>query len=152
MSAISRPFKLISGLLSDNGLTKKAYLNALTVVLDYGASVIVGFVVTPIMVAGLGNYLFGMWQVLNRMVGYITPASGRPGFALKATLANQQASTNYAQKRRYVGSTLVIWIMFLPLLVGVGAIVSWYVPYWVNAPAPYVWIVPRPQRCLSRTW
>ena len=30
---------------------------------------------TPLMVAGLGNYLFGMWQVLNRLVGYITPAS-----------------------------------------------------------------------------
>jgi len=133
--------KFISGLLSDNGLTKKAYLNALTVMLDYIARLMVGFIVTPIMVAGLGNYLFGMWQILNRLVGYITPASGRPGFALKATLANQQASTDYAQKRRYVGSTLVIWLMFLPLLVGVGAIVSWYVPYWVHAPAAYLWLV-----------
>jgi len=141
MSVISRPIKLISGLLSDNGLTKKAYLNALTVMLDYGASVAVTFLITPLMLAGLGNYLFGMWQVLNRMVGYITPASGRPGFALKATLANQQASTDYAQKRRYVGSTLLIWVIFLPLLIGVGAVVSWYVPYWVHAPANYVWIV-----------
>src|SRR5512138_3218221 len=128
MSSITRPTKMISGLLSDNGLTKKAYLNALTVMLDYGASVIVGLVVTPLIVAGLGNYLFGMWQILNRLVGYLTPANGRPGFALKATLANQQASTDYAQKRRYVGSTLVIWLLFLPLLIGVGSIVSWFVP------------------------
>ena len=141
MSTTSRPLKFISGLLSDNGLTKKAYLNALTVVLDYGASLLVGFVVTPLLVAGLGNYLFGMWQVLIRLVGYITPASGRPGFALKATLANQQASTDYSQKRRYVGSTLLIWLMFLPLLVGVGAIVTWYIPAWVHAPASLVWIV-----------
>lgn len=141
MSAVTRPSKVISGLLSDNGLTKKAYLNALTVVLDYGASLLVGFIITPILVAGLGNYLYGMWQVLNRLVGYLTPASGRPGFALKATLANQQASTDYAQKRRYVGSTLLIWLMFLPLLAGSGAIVSWYVPYWVHAPAEYVWLV-----------
>ncbi len=141
MSTTSRPLKFISGLLSDNGLTKKAYLNALTVVLDYGASLLVGFVVTPLLVAGLGNYLFGMWQVLIRLIGYITPASGRPGFALKATLANQQASTDYSQKRRYVGSTLLIWLMFLPLLVGVGAIVTWYIPAWVHAPASLVWIV-----------
>ena len=141
MSTTSRPLKFISGLLSDNGLTKKAYLNALTVVLDYGASLIVGFIVTPLLVAGLGNYPFGMWQVLIRLIGYITPASGRPGFALKATLANQQASTDYAQKRRYVGSTLLIWLMFLPLLVGVGAIVTWYIPAWVHAPASLVWIV-----------
>jgi len=93
------------------------------------------------MVAGLGNYLFGMWQVLNRLIGYITPASGRPGFALKATLANQQASTDYDQKRRYVGSTLVIWVIFLPLLTGLGGVVSWLVPSWVQAPAEYVWVV-----------
>ena len=133
--------KFISGFLSDKGLTKKAYLNALTVVLDYAAGLIVGFIITPLMVAGLGNFLFGMWQVLVRLIGYITPASGRPGFALKATLANQQASKDYDQKRRYVGSTLLIWLLFLPVLMGIGGTVSWFVPYWVHAPAAYIWIV-----------
>ena len=141
MATTTRPLKFISGLLSDRSLTKKAYLNALTVGLDYAASLIVGFIIMPLMVAGLGNYFFGMWQVLNRLIGYITPASGRPGFALKATLANQQASTDYEQKRRYVGSTLVIWLLFLPLLIGIGGTASWFVPYWVHAPAAYVWIV-----------
>jgi O-antigen/teichoic acid export membrane protein len=133
-------FKFISRVFSDEGLTKKAYLNALTVVLDYAASLIVGFVITPLLVAGLGNFLFGMWQVLVRLIGYITPASGRPGFALKAMLANQQASTDYDQKRRYVGSTLLIWLLFLPALAGIGGIVSWFVPNWIHAPAAYVWI------------
>jgi O-antigen/teichoic acid export membrane protein len=141
MTLFSRPKKFISGLSSDEGLTKKAYLNALTVVLDYGATLIVGFIITPLMVAGLGNFLFGMWQVLVRMIGYLTPASGRPGFALKATLANQQASTDYDQKRRYVGSTLLIWLIFLPVLAGIGGTVSWFIPYWVHAPAAYFWIV-----------
>ena len=141
MSIITRPMKLISGLLSDKGLTKKAYLNALTVALEYGASLFVGFLITPLMVAGLGNYSYGMWQVLNRLIGYISPASGRPGFALKVTLANQQASTDYDQKRRYVGSTLLIWLLFLPLLIGVGGIVSWFVPGWIHTPDAYVWIV-----------
>ena len=141
MSTFARPMKIISGFLSDKGLTKKAYLNALTVVLDYGATLIVGFIIMPLMVAGLGNYLFGMWQVLIRLIGYITPASGRPGFALKTTLANQQASTDYDQKRRYVGSTLIIWLLFLPVLMGIGGIVSWFAPYWVHAPTAYVWIV-----------
>lgn len=141
MLSLTRPMKLISGLLSDKGLTKKAYLNALTVVLDYGARLMVGFLVTPLMVAGLGNYSYGLWQVLNRLIGYISPASGRPGFALKATLANQQASTDYDQKRRYVGSTLIIWVLFLPILVGIGGIVSWFVPYWVRAPTAYIWVV-----------
>lgn len=141
MSIITRPRQFVSGLLSDQGLTKKAYLNALTVILDYGASLIVGFLITPLMVTGLGNYSFGMWQVLNRLIGYITPASGRPAFALKATIANQQASADYDQKRRYVGSTFIIWLLFLPLLVSIGGTVSWFVPYWVRTPAAYVWVV-----------
>lgn len=141
MSTIPRPMKFFSGLLSDKGLTKKASLNALTVALEYGASLIVGFLVTPLMVAGLGNYLFGMWQILNRLIGYINPVSGRPGFALKATLANQQASPDFEQKRRYVGSTLLIWLLFLPPLIGIGGTVSWFVPYWVHAPDEYVWVV-----------
>ena len=139
MTSLTQPLKLISGMLSDKGLTRKAYLNALTVILDYGASLIVGFLIMPIMVAGLGNYSFGMWQVLNRLIGYVSPASGRPGFALKATLANQQASTDYDQKRRYVGSTLVIWLLFLPILIGIGGTVSWFVPYWVHVPTAYIW-------------
>jgi O-antigen/teichoic acid export membrane protein len=141
MSTFARSLKFFSGLFSDKSLTKKAYLNAFTVVLEYGASLIVGFLITPIMVSGLGNYFFGLWQVLNRLIGYISPASGRPGFALKAMLANQQASSDYDQKRRYVGSTLVIWFLFLPFLVCVGGIVSWFAPYWVQAPAGAVWIV-----------
>lgn len=141
MSTITCPMKIFSGLLSDKGLTKKASLNALTVALEYGASLIVGFLVTPLMVAGLGNYLFGMWQILNRLIGYINPVSGRPGFALKATLANQQASTDFDQKRRYVGSTMLIWLLFLPPLIGIGGVVSWFVPYWVHAPSAFVWIV-----------
>ena len=141
MSTVIRPLKAISGLFSDKSLTKKAYLNALTVLLEYAASLLVGFLITPLMVTGLGAYFFGMWQVLNRLVGYINPASGRPGFALKATLANQQASSDYDQKRRYVGSTLLIWLLFLPFLVCVGGVLSWFVPYWIHAPTTYVWVV-----------
>jgi O-antigen/teichoic acid export membrane protein len=140
-SRIPRRLKFISRLFSDEGLTKKAYLNALTVVLDYGASMIVGYIITPLMVVGLGNFGYGMWQVLQNLIGYISPASGRPGFALKAVLANQQTSTDYDQKRRYVGSTLIIWLLFLPVLVGIGGTISWFAPNLVHAPASYNWIV-----------
>ncbi|GIK08388.1 MAG: hypothetical protein JETCAE02_18200 [Anaerolineaceae bacterium] len=139
MSTLTRPLKLLSELLYDGSLTRKAYLNAVAVVLDYGAALIVGFLVTPLMVAGLGNYVYGLWQILNRMIGYLMPASGRPGFALKAMLANQQASTDYEQKRRYVGSAVFIWGLFLPVLAGLGGVVSWYVPFWLRVPEAHIW-------------
>jgi O-antigen/teichoic acid export membrane protein len=144
MSALNRLLKFITSLFSDKGLTKKAYLNAMASMLEYAAQLLVGFFITPIMVSGLGEYFFGMWQILNRLVGSITPASGRPTHALKWTLANQQSSTDYEQKRRYVGSTLVIWAIFLPVLTGIGAVVTWFVPSWVNVAATdveVVWIV-----------
>jgi O-antigen/teichoic acid export membrane protein len=133
---------IISRLLSDQSLTKKAYLNALASGLDYTARLLVGFILTPWLVAGLGAYSYGLWQILNRVVGYITPASGRPAFALKWTLANQQVSTDYEQKRRYVGSTLLVWAIFLPLVAAIGGALAWFMPYWIkNVPAEYVWQV-----------
>lgn len=137
----SRLYKNISELISDKTLTKKAYLNAFASMLEYSTSLLVGFFLMPFVVSGLGDYSFGLWQVLNRLVGYLTPASGRPTFALKWTLASQQASDDYEKKRRYVGSTLVVSMFFLPLLLGLGGVVAWFVPIWIKAPVEFFWTV-----------
>jgi O-antigen/teichoic acid export membrane protein len=141
LSTRTHPLKIISSLLSDKTLTKKASFNALASLLEYATFLLVGFFLTPFMVAGLGDYSFGLWQVLNRLVGYLTPASGRPTYALKWTLVNQQASNDYERKRRYIGSTLVVWLLFLPILLGLGGIVAWLVPTWIHAAAEFVWPV-----------
>jgi O-antigen/teichoic acid export membrane protein len=131
----------LSRLFSDDSLTRKASLNALASVLDYAARLLVSFMITPLMVSGLGDYAYGVWQILNRLVGYITPATGRATYGLKWALANLQGSTDYDQKRRYVGSTLVIWAWFSPLLITLGGVVTWFAPSWVRAPTEYVWVV-----------
>jgi O-antigen/teichoic acid export membrane protein len=141
ISPRTHPLELVTNLFSDGTLTKKAYLNAAASMLEYITSLVVGLLLTPIMVIGLGDYSFGLWQVLNRLVGYLSPASGRPTHALKWTLANRQDSNDYDQKRRYVGSTLVIWAGFLPVLLTVGAIVGWSVPAWIHAPVEHVWTI-----------
>jgi O-antigen/teichoic acid export membrane protein len=133
--------KFFSYLLSDQSLTKKASLNALASALDYGARLVVGFMITPLLVAGLGDFYYGTWQVLLRLVGSISPASGRSTQALKWTLANQQASTNYEEKRRYVGSALAVFAFFLPILAVLGGILAWFVPYWIKAQAQFFWPV-----------
>jgi O-antigen/teichoic acid export membrane protein len=138
---VTRNLKYVSGLLSDEGLTKKAYLNALASVLDYGARLLVGFILQPLLVGGLGDYFYGMWQILNRLVGYISPTSGRPAQALKWTLANQQASADYELKRRHVGSTVIVWALFLPLLTVLGGVLAWFAPRWLNTPVEFLWQV-----------
>ena len=134
---VSSLTKKFSGLLSDQTLTKKASLNAIASVLDYGARWVVTFLLNPVLVAGLGNFGYGTWQVLSRLIGYISPAGGRPTQALKWTIANHQASTDYDEKRQQVGSAVMVWLMFLPLLSLIGAILTWYIPIWLEAPLEF---------------
>jgi O-antigen/teichoic acid export membrane protein len=141
ITRIGQKSKLLSRIFSDDSLTKKASLNALTSALDYGARLIVAFFVTPWMVAGLGDYYYGAWQILNRLVGYLAPTSGKPTQVLQSTIANQQASTDYELKRRYVGATLVIWMLFLPTMGITGGLITWFVPFWLHAPEKYIWTV-----------
>jgi O-antigen/teichoic acid export membrane protein len=120
--------------LRDGTLTQKASLNALTSTLEHVAMVVVGLVINPLLVAGLGSYAFGLWQVLRQMTGYLSPATGRPTQALKWTVSSKQASTDYEDKRRDVGSAVLVWLTFLPLLGTLGGLMVWLAPSWLDAP------------------
>ncbi len=76
--------------LRDHSLTQKASLNVLTRTLEHMAMVAVGILINPLLVAGLGTYAFGLWQVLRQLSGYLTPATGRPTQALKWTVSTKQ--------------------------------------------------------------
>jgi O-antigen/teichoic acid export membrane protein len=134
---IPQIIKSIPKFFRDTSLTKKAFLNALASALDYSAKIIV----TPFMVTGLGDYFYGAWQILMRVVGYMSPASGRPTQALKFVLAKEQNSPDYERKRIYVGSTFVVLAIFFPLMAIPGGVLSWYIPYWIKTPDPYIWYV-----------
>lgn len=125
--------KRVQALFSDSSLTKKASLNALAGGLEYAARLLVGFFVTPVLVAGLGDYYYGVNQVLTRLMGYLQPASGRPTQALKMKLANQQLVAVDEEKRKFVGSTLMILGYFLPLTIIAGSIITWFAPIWLKA-------------------
>ena len=129
------PFRrLTASVLSDDTLSKKASLNMLASVLDYGARVVVGLIVSPILVSRLGDLAFGIYQVVARLIGYATPAGGRPSQALKWTIAREQHSTRYDEKRQQVGSAVTVWFLFLPILVAAGGALAWFAPVLVGAP------------------
>ncbi|PYP51839.1 MAG: hypothetical protein DMD45_06540 [Gemmatimonadetes bacterium] len=109
-------------------LTGRASLNAVQSLLDYGAKLGVGLVVTPIVVTGLGRSLFGVWEMLNRLVTYMSAADGRPTEALRLVVSSRQAVEDDALQRRAVGAALLIWVLFLPLIAAVGAILIWIAP------------------------
>src|SRR5215216_7443011 len=123
---LSTNLRVIGRLFSGENLTQKAYMNALAAALDYGARLITGFIVTPFLVSGLGDTLYGVWRTLGNLTGYISAASGRPSQALKFTTASLQSSTDYEEKRRNVTSALIVWILFLPILSVLGGVVVWF--------------------------
>ena len=139
--SIQRSWGILSRFFSDENLTRKAYLNTLHGALEYASQLAVGFIITPLVVAGLGSYFYGAWQVMNRLVSFISPASGNPNEALKWILASQQASTDYEEKRRHVGSALAACAVFLPIIVVAGGIVAWFVPSWLEAPPESFWLL-----------
>ena len=129
----------LSKWLGEETLTQKASLNAVAAGLDYGSRLIVGFLVTPLLVAGLGDYLYGAWQVLRRLIGYVSVGSGRPTQALKWTLAKNQASSDYEEKRLNVGRAVAVWLLLLPLLVLLGGLLAWFAPSLLDSPTELTW-------------
>src|SRR2546421_685170 len=109
-------------------LTQRASLNAIASLLDYAAKLAVGFVVTPIVVAALGRSLFGTWEMLNRLVTYMSAADGRPTEAIRLMVANRQAVDDATTQRRYVGAALAVWLLFLPVITAAGGLVIWLAP------------------------
>ncbi len=119
---------------SDGSLTKKASLNSVATAINQGARAIVGFVVNPLLVRYLGPVTFGNWQVVHRLIGQTNPAGGRPSEALKWFIAHRQSSDDLHVKRQAVGSALVVWLIFIPILLPIGVVVGWFAPIWLEMP------------------
>jgi O-antigen/teichoic acid export membrane protein len=119
----------------ERSLTWRASLNLVQSILDYSAKLVVGLVVVPILVTGLGRNLFGVWEMLGRLVGYLESTDGRPTQALRLVVSNQQSQADDGAKRRWIGSALVVWLCFLPLWIVAGALLIWLAPAITKAPA-----------------
>jgi O-antigen/teichoic acid export membrane protein len=126
---------------ADGGLTQKAHLNGVAALLDYSARLVTGFVVNPFLVAGLGDVLYGLWQVLSRSIGYLSAASGRTPQALKVVIAYQKSCPDYDAKRRSIGSALAVSILFAPILAGAGAVFAWAAPWLFGVSADMTMLV-----------
>lgn len=109
-------------------LAKSAALTAIASLVSYASQLIVGLVVTPILVAGLGVSLFGIWEMLKQLVGYMTATDGRPMDALRLVIANQKASVDRSGTRRWVGAAFVVWLTFLPVIMLGGTVVILLAP------------------------
>jgi O-antigen/teichoic acid export membrane protein len=123
-----------SRVFSEGSLTKKASLNLISTALNQAARALVGFVVNPILLRYLGDVRFGNWQVVNRLIGQANPAGGRTSEALKWFIAHRQSSDDLQLKRQAVASSILVWLIFIPILLPIGAAVGWFAPIWLDVP------------------
>src|SRR4051812_47874416 len=72
-------------------LTRRASLTAVASLLDYTVKAGVSLVITPILVGTLGRSLYGIWEMLGRLIGYMAATDGRPTEALRLVISQNQA-------------------------------------------------------------
>ncbi len=95
---------------------RRAILNSIAGLLDYGARILLALILAPVMVRYLGADSFGIWQVMLKLGDQIMPADGRPQDVIRWRLATLQGSEADDEKRRIVAGSFAVWLMFFPLL------------------------------------
>ncbi|WP_317195553.1 lipopolysaccharide biosynthesis protein [Echinicola shivajiensis] len=122
---------------SKENLKQYAYLNSLTEIIDHVGVQIIGFVVNPFIVSGLGSSLYGIWQMLTQMTGYAGIADTRATQVLKWSVSKKRDVASDEDLRSEVTSAFVITLLILPIVLIVGSIVIWYAPSVINMDESY---------------
>lgn len=115
-------------------LTRRASLTAVASLLDYTAKAAVQIVITPILLGALGRSLYGIWEMLGRLVAYMAAADGRPTDALRLVVAQQQHA-DIDTNRRTIGAAFVVWALMMPIVALIGGGLAWLAPSITHAPA-----------------
>jgi O-antigen/teichoic acid export membrane protein len=114
-------------------LTRRASLNAAALLADHTARTGVTLLITPLLVSSLGRALYGTWEMLGRMTGYLAATDGRPNQALRLVIAHEQGLQDDTRKRRHVGAAAVVWLLFLPVVLASAAALVWFAPALTHA-------------------
>ncbi|WP_158859259.1 MATE family efflux transporter [Lunatibacter salilacus] len=118
-------------------LRQHAFLNSVTSIVDYAVVQVVGFVVSPFIVRGLGGELFGIWQMLIQMTGFANMADTRATQVLKWSVAKNRDTHSDSELRKEVTSAFVVTLLILPIVLIIGGIIVWYAPIVTKAGEKY---------------
>lgn len=110
-------------------------------ILRQGAQLLVGFVITPVVIRGLGAELYGAWQMVEQAVQYLARSDLRPMGTLRYFISVRQHSEDLEEKKRLVGSALLVSLFMSPLILSVGAGLVWATPLFIKVVPEYEWAV-----------
>jgi len=116
---------------------QRAYLNSVTSILDHVIKQVMGFVVSPILVNGLGGTFYGVYQILLEMTGYADMADIQTAQVLKWTVAQKRGVASEEELRSEVTTALVLTLLILPFIFLIGGVLIWYAPILTNVSEEY---------------
>lgn len=123
--------------MAKENLKYKAFLNSVTTIIDFSARLAVTFFVTPFILKGLGNSLYGTWKVLPQIIGYANLADLKSTESLKWIIAKERSKLDLDELRKYVTSTIVVLGLNLPILLLLSTFLVWYSPFIVGIEFEY---------------
>ncbi|MEN6333946.1 MAG: hypothetical protein ABFE01_06760 [Phycisphaerales bacterium] len=112
--------------------TRATSLNAIALVGNYFVTLVAAFLANPLLCRFLGSSGFGVWQICLRLLTFVSASDGRATQALKWTIANKSGSTAVEEKQRDIGSALIVWLAFVPLVAVLGGLVVWLSPHLIR--------------------
>ena len=107
-------------------LAKNTKLNTISGLVVFAIRIIIVLIMNPIFIQYLGSTSFGIWKSIERLLGFASIADGKATQALKWTIANQEASDDFDRKQRAIGSAIIIWFLFLPILITIISILIFF--------------------------
>ena len=116
---------------------QRAYLNSLTSIIDQIFKQIIGFIVSPFLVKGLGSSIYGVYQIVLELSGYANLADAQSTQVLKWTLAKNREISSDEELRSEITTGLYIVFFILPIILVVGSVLSWFSPMIVKIDPEY---------------
>jgi O-antigen/teichoic acid export membrane protein len=112
--------------------TRATSLNAIALMGNYFVTLVAAFLANPLLCRFLGASGFGTWQICLRLLTFVSASDGRATQALKWTIANKSGSTGVEERQRDIGSALIVWLAFVPLMAVLGGLVVWLSPHMIR--------------------
>lgn len=107
-------------------------LNAIALYANFIVMALLGLLINPLLVHNLGAADFGVWKSCLRLMDLSGVADGRATQALKWIVAHGAKSNQANDLKRAVGASIIIWLLWLPILAVAAGSVIYLLPWLIN--------------------
>ena len=113
--------------------------NALGFYAVYGAAMVSGLVVTPILLDSIGTEAFGIWAFIGGITIYLAVLDIGLGPSVVRFTAEAHGRRDPEEINRVASVALVLYAAIGVLTLVAGAVLSWFVPVLIETPDDLVW-------------